>query len=144
MSQFFPQADPFIEAGSLEGKDSGAVTEFLSVIIDEIFNAKAGELDKKAAAAGNASNSIGRSARYITLVTMDNAWSDHLQAMENLKESVVLRQYQGLDPLTEYESEAFTLFKGLEDTMRFNAVFSLWQSIWFDSSYYLKIEKVHK
>ena len=129
MSQFFPQADPFIEAGSLEGKDSGAVTEFLSVIIDEIFNAKAGELDKKAAAAGNASNSIGRSARYITLVTMDNAWSDHLQAMENLKESVVLRQYQGLDPLTEYESEAFTLFKGLEDTMRFNAVFSLWQSI---------------
>ena len=50
------------------------------------------------------------------------------QAMENLKESVVMRQYQGRDPLSEYTAEAFALFKGLEDSMRVNAVFSLWQS----------------
>ena len=60
---------------------------------------------------------------------MDNAWSDHLQKMESLKESVLLRKYQGRDPVSEYQSEAFTLFKGLEDTMRFNTVYSLWQSL---------------
>ena len=60
---------------------------------------------------------------------MDNAWSDHLQAMENLKESVILRKYQGLDPVAEYSNEGFQLFQGLEDTMRLNAVFSLWQSL---------------
>jgi preprotein translocase subunit SecA len=65
----------------------------------------------------------------IELVTQDNAWSDHLQAMENMKEAVILRQYQNLNPVQEYRNEVFTLFKGLEDTMRFNAVFSLGQSL---------------
>jgi preprotein translocase subunit SecA len=129
IKQFFPQAAEFVESKALEGQDQNGVTQYLSVVIDEIFNAKAAELDKQAKAAGKAPNSIGRSARYITLVTMDNAWSDHLQSMENLKESVVLRKFQGLDPLKEYELEAFGLFKGLQDTMRFNSVFSLWQSL---------------
>lgn len=52
----------------------------------------------------------------------------NLQAMENLKESVVMRKFQGRDPLSEYTADAFTLFKGLEDRMRVNAVYSLWQS----------------
>ena len=129
ISQFFPSVGPIIQKSDLDGKDQAAVTNFLTVAVDEIFKAKAAGLDEKAKAAGNAPNSIGRSARYITLVTMDNAWSDHLQAMENLKEAVVLRQFQGIDPLQEYQEEAFKLFRGLEDTMRFNAVFSLWQSI---------------
>jgi preprotein translocase subunit SecA len=129
IGQFFPQAMPFVERKALEGQDQDGVTKFLGVVIDEIFNGKAAELDKQAKAAGNAPYSIGRSARYIALVTMDNAWSDHLQSMENLKESVVLRQFQGLDPLKEYEEESFGIFKGLEKTMRFNAVFSLWQSL---------------
>ena len=60
---------------------------------------------------------------------MDNAWSDHLQNMENLKESVVLRKYEGLDSVTAYKNEAFVLFQGLTDTMRNNAVYSLWQSL---------------
>ena len=110
-------------------KDESTVTKFLTVAVDEVFSAKATELDAQATAAGKGAFSIGRSARYITLVSMDNAWSDHLQAMENLKESVVLRQFEGRDPLKEYEGEAFGLFKGLEDTMRFNSVFSLWQSL---------------
>jgi preprotein translocase subunit SecA len=65
----------------------------------------------------------------IELVTQDNAWSDHLQAMENMKEAVILRQYQNLNPVQEYRNKVFTLFKGLEDTMQFNAVFSLGQSL---------------
>lgn len=48
--------------------------------------------------------------------------------MENLKESVLLRKYQNLDPITEYRSEVFQFFQGLEDKMRLNAVFSFWQS----------------
>jgi preprotein translocase subunit SecA len=129
ISQFFSAVGSVLQKSDLEGKDQAEVTAFVTVAVDEIFRGKAAALDEKAKAAGNAPNSIGRSARYITFVTMDNAWSDHLQAMENLKESVVLRQFQGLDPLQEYQQEAFQLFKGLEDTMRFNAVFSLWQSI---------------
>jgi preprotein translocase subunit SecA len=129
IGQFFPLSAPILEASDIEGKNEAAATDYLSVAIDEIFNQKSKQLDMQATSAGKPPNSIGRSARYITLVTMDNAWSDHLQAMENLKEAVVLRKFQGRDPFQEYELEAYGLFKGLENQMRNNAVFSLWQSL---------------
>jgi preprotein translocase subunit SecA len=129
ISQFFPAASLVVNQNDLTGMDQSAATKFLCIAVEELFNAKAADLDAKATAAGKAPYSLGRSARYITLVTMDNAWSDHLQSLENLKESVVVRQFQGRDPLKEYEADAFGLFKGLENTMRFNAVFSLWQGL---------------
>lgn len=129
MSQFFPLVAVVINQDDLEGLNQEAVTKLLTAAVEELFDAKATDLDAKATAAGKLPHSLGRSARYITLVTMDNAWSDHLQSLENLKESVVVRQFQGRDPLKEYEGDAFGMFKGLENTMRFNAVFSLWQSL---------------
>jgi preprotein translocase subunit SecA len=129
VGQFFPPVRPLVVEEDLAGKGSETVAAFLTVAVDEVFKGETEELEKRAQAAGNPPNSLGRSANYITLVTMDNAWSDHLQAMENLKEAVILRQYQGRDVVAEYENEAFILFKGLEDSMRRNAVFSLWQSL---------------
>lgn len=129
IGQYFPPVRSLVGEEDLAGKDSATVAAFLAVAVDEVFKGKTEELEKAAQAAGNPPNSLGRSANYIMLLTMDNAWSDHLQAMENLKEAVILRQYQGRDPVAEYENEAFTLFKGLEDSMRRNAVFSLWQSL---------------
>jgi preprotein translocase subunit SecA len=78
---------------------------------------------------GRAPGSLARSANYITLVSMDNAWSDHLQNMENLKENVYLRKYQDLDPADEYKRESLAMFEGLLDKMRLNTIFSLWQSL---------------
>lgn len=129
IGQFFPPIAALVGEEDLSGKSAEDVTTFISVAVDEVFASKCNEVDERAQAAGKSAGSLGRSANYITLVSMDNAWSDHLQAMENLKESVILRKYQGRDPVVEYQNEAFTLFKGLEDTMRFNAVFSLWQSL---------------
>ena len=129
IGQFFPPAAALVTAEDLEGRSPDEVKAFISVAVDEVFASKCADVDKAAQAAGKAPNSLGRSSNYITLVSMDNAWSDHLQSMENLKENVILRKYQGRDPVVEYQNEAFTLFKGLEDTMRFNAVFSLWQSL---------------
>ena len=129
ITQFFPPVAALINEADLAELDADGVTAFLSVAVDEMFNAKSKELDEKAKAEGKASNPLGRSANYITLVTMDNAWSDHLQNLENLKESVILRKYQNLDPISEYRNEAFQFFQGLEDKMRLNAVYSLWQSL---------------
>ena len=127
--QYFPSVKPLIGENDLIGKSSDDVMAVLTITVDEVFKNNVDLLEERAKKAGNPPNSLGRSANYITLVTMDNAWSDHLQAMENLKEAVILRSYQGRDPVSEYENEAFTLFKGLEDTMRRNAVYSLWQSL---------------
>lgn len=129
VSQFFPTLAPLLQASDFDDKTESDAIDFLTASVEEVFNQKSAMLDEQAVAAGKSPNSIGRSARYITLVTMDNAWSDHLQSMENLKEAVVLRQYQGRDPFQEYQGESYGLFEGLQDTMRNNAVFSLWQSL---------------
>jgi preprotein translocase subunit SecA len=97
--------------------------------VDEVFEKKAAVVDQQAREAGKDINSIGRSARYIILVSMDNAWSEHLQTLENLKEAVVVRKFEGKDPVKEYFMEAFKQFEGLEGSMRNNAIFSLWQSL---------------
>lgn len=120
--QFFPPLQSVVKEGDFTGLSADDISKALTTAVDNVFSAKAMELNKKVA------NSLGRSSNYVILVTMDAAWSDHLQAMENLKESVILRKFEGRDPVAEYRNEAFTLFQGLEDTMRRNAVFSLWQS----------------
>jgi preprotein translocase subunit SecA len=129
IEQFFPPVASVISESDLAGLDSEGVTTFISVAVDEVFESKSKEMDAKAKSEGNPPCPLGRTSNYITLVTMDNAWSDHLQQLENLKESVLLRKYQNLDPVTEYRSESFQLFQGLEDKMRLNAVYSLWQSL---------------
>ena len=123
IAQFFPPLAQ-LSHEELAGKSETEVSQYIITQVDSIFSKQIIDMEENA----KAPNAMARSANYISLVTMDNAWSDHLQAMENLKESVILRQYQGRDPVSEYSSEAFQLFQGLEDTMRFNAVFSLWQS----------------
>lgn len=94
IGQFFPQVAPLVTPSDLDGMDQEGVETFISVAVDEIFNAKIEERDEKSKASGGPPNSLARSANYISLVTMDNAWSDHLQNMEDLKESVILRKYQ--------------------------------------------------
>ena len=88
----------------------------IGVAVEEVMKAKVNEAEKKA----SSPNSLARSANYI---------SDHLQNMEDLKEGVVFLKYMGRDIVAEYQSEAFKMFKGLEDKMRFNAIYSLWQSL---------------
>ena len=129
IGQFFPAAAQFITKEDIEGQDQKGTTNVISVAVDEIFTKKVEDLDEKAKAEGRPPMSLARSANYINLVTVDNAWSDHLQNMEDLKESVILRKYQNLDPVAEYREESFRLFQGLEDKMRFNSVYSLWQSL---------------
>merc|ERR1712216_77118 len=99
----------------IEGQNQQDTSNFISVAVDEIFTKKVEDLDEKAKAEGRPPLSLARSANYINLVTVDNAWSDHLQNMEDLKESVILRKYQNLDPVAEYREESFGLFQGLED-----------------------------
>lgn len=129
IGQFFPAVLPVVRSDDIENLKEEEVTSFLSVAVEEIFKSKVDDLEKKAKADGRAAGSLARSANYITLVSMDNAWSDHLQNMENLKENVFLRKYQDLNPADEYKRESLAMFEGLLDKMRLNTIYSLWQSL---------------
>ncbi|MBO4381723.1 MAG: preprotein translocase subunit SecA, partial [Bacteroidales bacterium] len=49
----------------------------------------------------------------ITLAVIDNAWKEHLRAMDDLKESVQNASYEQKDPLLIYKLESFNLFDEL-------------------------------
>ena len=48
--------------------------------------------------------------RNATLFFIDDAWKEHLRAMDDLKQSVQTAHYEQKDPLVIYKGEAFTLF----------------------------------
>jgi preprotein translocase subunit SecA len=47
----------------------------------------------------------------ITLAMIDDAWKNHLRAMDDLRQSVRMASYEQKDPLLIYKFEAFNLFK---------------------------------
>ncbi len=53
--------------------------------------------------------------RNITLALIDDAWKEHLRAMDDLRQSVQTAGYEQKDPLVIYKIEAFNAFKQMDD-----------------------------
>jgi preprotein translocase subunit SecA len=53
--------------------------------------------------------------RSITLSLIDEAWKEHLRAMDDLRHSVQTAGYEQKDPLVIYKIEAFNAFKQMDD-----------------------------
>ncbi|MEI6886778.1 MAG: SEC-C metal-binding domain-containing protein [bacterium] len=49
-------------------------------------------------------------AKAVMLQTMDELWTEHLEAMQDLREGIGLRGYAQRDPLVEYKNEGFSVF----------------------------------
>ncbi|MCW5916578.1 MAG: preprotein translocase subunit SecA [Ferruginibacter sp.] len=53
--------------------------------------------------------------RNIALAMIDDAWKEHLRAMDDLRQSVQTAGYEQKDPLVIYKIEAFNAFKQMDD-----------------------------
>jgi preprotein translocase subunit SecA len=53
----------------------------------------------------------------ITLVVIDDAWKEHLRAMDDLKQSVQTAYLEQKDPLVIYKMEAFNLFRQMSESL---------------------------
>jgi preprotein translocase subunit SecA len=60
--------------------------------------------------------------RSITLALIDEAWKEHLRAMDDLRHSVQTAGYEQKDPLVIYKIEAFNAFKQMDDEVNKNIV----------------------
>ena len=69
-------------------------------------------LDKNIATSGSAL--AVQSERSIALSLVDDAWKEHLRAMDDLKQSVQTATYEQKDPLVIYKMEAFELFRRMD------------------------------
>lgn len=54
----------------------------------------------------------------ITLQILDQVWKEHLQILDYMRHTIVLRAYGQKDPLNEYKREAFYLFSNMIGNMR--------------------------
>ncbi len=53
----------------------------------------------------------------VTLAIIDEAWKEHLRAMDDLKQSVQTAHYEQKDPLVIYKGEAYALFSQMNGTI---------------------------
>ncbi len=63
--------------------------------------------------------------REFYLKELDDAWRDHLYAMDNMKTGIRLRAYNQKDPLVEYKKESYNLFTELISDIKFNTIRTL-------------------
>jgi len=62
---------------------------------------------------------------YLTII--DRHWTEHLTAIEDLREGINLRGYAQLDPLVEYKNEAYQMFEQLIDNINFELTQNLFR-----------------
>jgi len=62
----------------------------------------------------NGAELVNALERNVTLGLIDDAWKEHLRAMDDLKQSVQTATYEQKDPLVIYKVEAFNLFKQMD------------------------------
>ncbi len=58
----------------------------------------------------------------LMLRTLDQHWREHLAAMDYMRQGIYLRGYAQKDPKQEYKREAFDLFSGMLDRIKFDTV----------------------
>ncbi|MBD3231462.1 preprotein translocase subunit SecA [Candidatus Dependentiae bacterium] len=56
---------------------------------------------------------IKEAEKWILLETVDQAWKNHLQNIDHIKEGIGLRGYGQKNPLIEYKKEAYALFQDM-------------------------------
>ena len=135
--------DTYIPAESLE--DQWDIATLTQVLADD-FNLKApikhwidhdltiqsSQIKEKIIALGvsqykEKEEQIGREVlaqfeKSVILQSMDNHWREHLAAMDYLRQGIHLRGYAQKDPKQEYKREAFTLFSGMLDNLKYDII----------------------
>ncbi|MBU0976633.1 MAG: preprotein translocase subunit SecA [Patescibacteria group bacterium] len=94
---------------AIGGRDQNEVRELLVKTTQEMLEAKQREQGKP---------EFLNVAKIVLLQSMDQLWSDHLDAMQDLREGIGLRGVAQRDPLVEYKNEAFNYFDELIKSTR--------------------------
>ena len=58
--------------------------------------------------------------RVLILMVVDNKWTDHIDALDQLRQSVGLRGYAQNNPVVEYQSEGFRMFQAMIGAIEFD------------------------
>ncbi len=133
MSNFIPMGS-VDEQWDIDGLDEELKKEFninLSIAQFRTQNPKAGEEEiLQTILAALSDVYTQKEARYgakvmralekqIMLEVLDRQWKEHLARMDHLRQGIGLRGYASKNPKQEYKKEAFELFQGLLETIKY-------------------------
>ena len=58
--------------------------------------------------------------KVVILRVVDSKWTDHIDMMDNLRQSVGLRAYAQTNPLTEYQTEGYERFEEMSAAIEYD------------------------
>jgi preprotein translocase subunit SecA len=89
-------------------------------ICQEVFNALVAVQERKES---QYSAQLMRSLeKQIMLEVLDRQWKEHLAHMDHLRQGIGLRSYASKNPKQEYKKEAFELFQGILENIKFEVI----------------------
>ena len=92
-----------LSISDLEGKSAAEIEGILYEKAMEIYKEKQEQL--------NGDNQMLEFEKVVILRVVDRKWTDHIDDMDQLRQSVGLRGYAQIDPLTEYQTEGYERFQ---------------------------------
>ncbi|MBO0421596.1 preprotein translocase subunit SecA [Enterococcus plantarum] len=92
-----------ISKADLEGKSPEDIKDYLVKRAQEVYDVKVEQL--------NGPEQILEFQKVVILRVVDTKWTDHIDAMDQLRQSVGLRAYGQNNPLVEYQTEGYNMFE---------------------------------
>ncbi|MHA3065570.1 preprotein translocase subunit SecA [Lacticaseibacillus saniviri] len=92
-----------IKMSDLENKTQQELIDFLNGLAEENFMTKLKQLADDA--------QMLEFEKVVILRVVDSMWTDHIDAMDQLRQSIGLRGYGQMNPLVEYQEEGFRMFE---------------------------------
>lgn len=109
-----------------QSKDKDTRLKGLTELANKMFDEKISVVPEK---------DISDFLRFQYISMIDNAWQNHLTALEGLRESVYLRSYASKNPLTEYKVEGSESFEKMIEDLRVQiGTFAMMMRITVESS----------
>ncbi|WP_195515365.1 preprotein translocase subunit SecA [Enterococcus dispar] len=94
-----------ISVADLENKTPEEMKTFLMDKAQVIFDQKKEQL--------NSQEQLLEFEKVVILRVVDSKWTDHIDAMDQLRQSIGLRAYGQNNPLVEYQTEGYTMFEDM-------------------------------
>ena len=101
-----------ISVADLEGKTADEVKAYLLARAQEKFDEKASHL--------NSPEQLLEFEKVVILRVVDAKWTDHIDAMDQLRQSVGLRAYGQNNPLVEYQTEGYSMFEAMVGAIEYD------------------------
>lgn len=109
-----------VDIDNLEGKNQKEIIAYITDKAADRFNQKIDSINNKDMAL--------EFEKVVILRAVDSRWTDHIDAMDQLRQGVGLRAYAQNNPLVEYQSEGFDRFNEMIAGIEYDATRMFMQS----------------